>query len=80
MALDTRTQKSLMEAAIFSANPKTEPVDQRLHEIAENFILSVIGNELNESTCKEDQVNLISNLIEETNILCYALNSYFNIH
>jgi len=84
--MDPRRQKSLTEAAMSVVVPKqeiNESVEQVNEQdmyaaIAENFIASVLGNQLNESTDRE-RTQMIANLIEQTNLVCYAVNTYFGI-
>ena len=86
--MDSKTQKSLMEAAVSVVAPKqvinesTEAhaqAEQEFYaEIAENYITSILGNQLNEST-EEERTQLVANLIEQTNLVCYAVNSYFGL-
>jgi len=84
--MDPRRQKSLMEAAISVVVPKqeiNESVEQVNEQdvyaaIAEGFIGSVLGNQLNESTDQERTL-MIADLIEQTNIVCHAVNTYFGL-
>jgi hypothetical protein len=87
--MDPRRQRSIMEAAVSVVVPKqietelNESVEETTEEqafvtIAENFISSVLGNELNEST-EADAKAMIADLVEQTNIVCYAVNKYFGL-
>lgn len=82
--MDPRTQKSLMEAAINVVKPKEQINESTndtdvLAQIAENYINSIIGNQLNEST-EEEQSKLIADLVEHTNLVCHAINTYFDLY
>lgn len=90
--MDPRTQKSLMEAAINVVKPKeqiNESTNDQINEstndtdtlaqIAETYINAIIGNQLNESTEKE-QTELIADLVEHTNLVCHAINTYFDLY
>lgn len=86
--MDPRTQKSLMEAAVNVVKPKQEitesaeeSVDESavLAEIAETYITSILGNQLNEST-EEERAELIADLVEHTNLVCHAINTYFDLY
>ena len=90
MSIDSRTQRSLNEAAFASITPKqiaesteqteTESVDQYLANIAETYITSIIGNQLNESNSEEERTEMIADLVEHTNLVCHAVNTYFNLY
>lgn len=88
MSIDSRTQRSLNEAAFASIRPKTivesneptESVDEYLAQIAENYITSIIGNQLNESNSEEERTEMIADLVEHTNLVCHAVNTYFNLY
>jgi len=86
--MDPRTQKSLMEAAINVVRPKEEiaesaegTVDESaaLAEIAETYITSILGNQLNECT-EQERSELLADLVEHTNLVCHAINTYFDLY
>ena len=88
MSIDSRTQRSLNEAAFASISPKQiaesteqlETVNEYLANIAETYITSIIGNQLNESNSEEERTEMIADLVEHTNLVCHAVNTYFNLY
>ena len=80
--MDPRRQKSLMEAAVLVVAPKQQEMTQSntLTELAESYITSILGNELNECTDQNERNEMIADLVEQTNLICHAINTYFDLY
>lgn len=80
--MDPRRQKSLMEAAVSVVVTKEQPKTEANHlaELAESYITSIIGNELNECVDQNERNEKIADLVEQTNLICHAVNTYFDLY
>ena len=80
--MDPRRQKSLMEAAVLVVAPKQQEMTESnsLAELAESYITSILGNELNECTDQNQRNEMIADLVEQTNLICHAVNTYFDLY
>lgn len=94
MALDTRKTQSLFESvqqvALSESAPATPEVEETTElseetvnavvEIAEAFLKDALGNQINESSSEEDIANELVSIVEDLNLVCDAVNTYFRLH
>tara|TARA_R110002051_G_C8673891_1_gene490837 strand:- start:458 stop:724 length:267 start_codon:yes stop_codon:yes gene_type:complete len=86
MALNTKEQMNLAEAAIAVQNERKENKETKEGELSEsdavalNFIANALGEPMiNESTEKE-YTEAITNLVESLNYVCWSVNDYFGLN
>tara|TARA_R110002051_G_scaffold195104_1_gene263324 strand:- start:184 stop:462 length:279 start_codon:yes stop_codon:yes gene_type:complete len=90
MALNTKQQMNLAEAAISVQTQRANPVapvsDNETTELSENdmvalsFIQSALGEDMINESTEEECSAALSELVESLNHVCHSVNEYFGLY